>query len=240
MGLKEKLAKRRQDIADRSSGGPFLTFKADAITRIRVLPVGSEVDWAIEIVYFYLGNKIKGYISPKTVGKKCPVMEAYNELSASKKSEDRELAAKFKPQKKYLVPVIKYKDEKGGEVADVGAKLCLLPGGVYQTALDLYLDSEEAGDFTDPESGYDLKIKRTGKGKQDTEYSVIKCKESRLPKEFRIAFKKDPSVFNPEEMVKKLIPKYDDAKAILEEFLSLGPDEDDDKPTPKKKKKRDL
>jgi hypothetical protein len=240
MKLSDKLAQRRKDMAQRSQGGAFLTFK-EGITRIRILPVGDEVDWAVEVVYFYLGEKHKGYISPKTFGKKCPVMDAYNELSSSKDEADRALAAKFRPKKKYFVPVAKYKDEKGTEVEDTGAKLALLPDSAYQMALDLYLDAEEAGDFTDVEKGYDLKIKRTGKGMQDTEYSVIKCKETALPKKFKLLFKKDPSAFNPETLVKALIPSKEEAERIIGEYLSLPAEDDSEaKPKKKKKKKRDL
>jgi hypothetical protein len=224
--LKERLEKKKKELADRSAGGAFLTIK-EGKTRVRHLPVGDEKEFVIEAVYFYLGEKIKGVVSPKTIGKKCAIMEAYNTLSASKKAEDRELAAKFKPQKKYFSPVVVYKDDKGGETFDE-VKMLALTSGLYQDILELFLD-EENGDFTDPQSGYDLKYTRQGKGKQDTKYGVMACKPTALPKKFR------GKEYDPEELIKKIIPTYEETKSMIEDFLSLPPEEEDE---PKKKKEK--
>lgn len=239
--LKERLANQRKALADRSAGGNFMTIK-EGTTRIRHLPAPPEKEFVIEAVYFYLGDKIKGVVSPRTIGKKCAIMEAYELLSKSKKAEEREWATKFKPSKKFFSPAIKYKDEDGKEVdMETGVKMLQLTPGLYQDILDLYLDEKEAGDFTDPVNGYDIKYKRTGKGKQDTEYNIIKCKETKLDVKFTKQFKADPNAYDPEVLIKGMIPTYEETKAKIEEFLSLPPEEDvQDAPekTVKKKKKK--
>jgi hypothetical protein len=233
--LRERLAAKREGLK-RQGPGKFLTIK-EGTTRIRVLPVGEEKDWAMEVVYFYLGvSGNMGVISPKTFDEKCAIMKANTQLTASKKTEDRELAKKFKPQRKWLVAVIKYKDEKGKEIdTELGVKLLLISGGIYQDMLDLYLD-DDSGDFTDPKTGYDLKIKRTGKGKNDTEYTVLRANPSKLDSAFR-------KEVNIEKMVKEITPTYEETKEIINQYFQLPPAEDDEddnkgKKDKKKKKKR--
>lgn len=236
LSLKERLQKRRDDLK-RSGPGKFLTCK-EGITRVRILPVGEETEWAIEVVYFYLGVKDNmAVISPATFGEKCAIMKAYEKLTNSKKEEDRKFAKTFKPGRRFMAPVIKYKDDYGKEVdTEIGVKLLLLTGGMYQEAIDLYLDDDN-GDFTDPINGYDLKVKRTGKGKMDTEYKLLTGKPSKLAKEYR-------GKVDVEKMVRDIIPTYEQTKSIMEEFLNLPERdeeaEEDTKKKPNKKKKKDL
>lgn len=229
--LKERLAKKREEISSRSAGLPYFVIK-EGTTRMRALPVGEEREFAFEATTFYLGQQIGTVISPITFGEKCAVNEAYLELSTSKKEADRNFAKTFKPGKKYFSPHIRYIDDKGLSVdEEAGARLLILTGGTYQMLIDLYLE-EEQGDFTNPLTGYDLKYKRTGKGKMDTEYNVLACKPSKLPKKYR-------KEYDPEAMVKELLPTYKRTKELVEQFLSLPPeDEPEEEKRPLKKKKK--
>lgn len=241
--LKERLAEKRANLGKNSGGYQYFAIK-EGTTRMRHLPVGEEKEFAVEAVFFYLGIEgHMGVVSAATFGKKCAIMNAYNELSQSKDPKDRELAKKFKPQKKYFSPVIKYKDEKGKEIDEEnGVKLLLLTPGMYQELIDLFLDEDEAGDFTDIKTGYDLKYKRTGKGKTDTEYSVFRCNSTPLAKKYA----KD--IYDPEAMLKDgIIPTFKESQEILDKYLNIASttkedDEEEETPRPKKKKKvrRDL
>lgn len=233
--LKDRLAKKRKELE--SKGGNYKFFRIiEGTTRYRGVPVGEEKDWAIEVTVFFLGKDIGYVISPISFGEKCAIMKAYTELNDSKKESDRSFAKTFKPGKKYMTAFYRYKDEKGKEVdEEAGVKPLMLANGQYQEMIDLFLDEEEAGDFTDPINGYDLKFGRTGKTKTDTEYTVRPCKPTKTFKAFR-------KVVDLEEMVKGLTPSYKETKELIEKFLSLPPDDeedDDDKPR-KKKKKKDL
>lgn len=234
LSLREKLEKKRLDLNSKGPG-KFITCK-EGITRIRILPTGAEKEWALEVVYFYLG--VKGnmaLISPATFGEKCAVMEAYNEMSNSKDPKDREFAAQHKPGRRFMAGVIKYKDDGGREIdTEIGVKLILMTGGMYQEAIDLYLDDDN-GDFTDPINGYDLKIKRTGKGKMDTEYKVLTGKPSKLAKEYR-------KEIDLEKMIRDIMPSYKETKILRDDFLNLPPDDEVEEAPKKKakKKKRDL
>lgn len=233
--LMDRLKKKKQELKNRSGGFAWFVVK-EGTTRMRALPVGEETDWACEVVFFYLGRDIGGIISPATFGEKCPVMAKYTKFSKSSDADDRELAKRFKPSTKWIVPHIRYKDEKGKEIDEEnGAKPALLGRGQYQDLLDLYLDDEN-GDFTDPIKGYDIKYKREGKSLTDTEYSLLPCKPTPLAKKYR-------KIYDPIEMAKKLILPYDELKAKLEQFLGGVNDmEEDEKPSKKsskdKKKKK--
>lgn len=227
--LKERLAKKRKDLESRGGNYPFFRVP-EGSTRFRNVPVGEEKDWAIEATVFYLGKDIGYIISPITFGDKCALMKAYNELSSSKDEDDKKFAKRFKPSKKFFTPCYRYKDDKGKEVDEAaGVKLLMLAGGQYQDMIDLFLD-DEAGDFTSRLEGYDLKHKRTGKGMQDTEYTMIACKST---KAFKAYTKED---HDPEEMLRAITPSYKETKEMLESFMNLDPDDDADKDTKKKGK----
>jgi hypothetical protein len=202
----------------------MLFIKADTTVRVRPLPVDENEEFGLEIVTFYLGPEIKGVLSPSTFGLPCALNEKYLKLKASKDPDDQELAkGALKPKKKYVVPVIKYKDLKGAKIDEQsGVKLLQLANSAYQKMVDYSLDSE-AGDFTDPREGYDLKVSRTGSGQFDTEYGVINCKPTPLAKKYN-------KVYDIKELVMKEMPTYEETKEKLVAFM--GEDE------PKKKKKK--
>lgn len=234
LSLRKRLEAQRKELATKGSGGKFFSVK-EGTSRFRPLPVGDEREFAIEATYFFLEGDIKGVISPATFGKKCHIMAAYTELSGSKDETDREMAKKFKPNKKYFMPVIKYKDEKGKEVdAEAGVKLLILTSGQYQELLDYWLDEDEAGDFTDVKNGYDIKFGRTGKGKMDTEYTTLNCKPSPTPKPY------GKKVYDPEAMLKEIAATTDETKTFIEKYLKVSAESgDDDKGERKNRRSRD-
>lgn len=234
--LKERLADQQKDLKSRMGGYKFFMIK-EGKTRMRALPTGEENDFAIEATTFYLGKDLGMVVSPVTFGGKCAIMNGYNSLVNSKKESDRKFAKTFKPSKRFFSPHIRYKDVKGQELdVESGVKLLMLTTGQYNDLIDLFLDEDEAGDFTHPIKGYDIKYIRTGKTKTDTEYSIMRCNPSKLPKQFR---GKD---YDPTAMLKEITPSYSDTKDILNKFTQMEPEaDDDDQPRKKKKKiKKDL
>jgi len=231
--LAEKLAKRRQEIKDRSTGGSVVFIKEGTL-RIRILPAPDEVDWAVETTGFYLGPEVKGVFSADTLGEDCPVLEKYHELRDSSKPGDKEIAKTLTPRTKYLVAALVYEDEKGKEIdTKRSGKLVQIPTGVYNTMIDNFLDPE-MGDFTDPDTGYDFKIKRTGKGKQDTEYTLLPMRPSAIPKDYR-------KEVDPLDIFKESVAlSYDEAESKLAQFLVGSTDEDEDEQpkAPKRRKKK--
>lgn len=236
--MRERLAKQRKELASRGKTN-FIILKEGTL-RVRIMRVEEEKDFGLEATQFYLGATIKGVLSPSTFGLPCAIMEKYQELKDSKKASDKELAKKISPRKRFLVPVIPFRDPKGKEVdTERAGKLMILTSGVYAQIIDHYLDEDDWGDFMDKMEGYDFKITRTGSGQFDTEYSVSPCQKTPYPKEYR------EKLADVEEMVKALLPTYEETQEKLEEFLNTSPDhdeEEEERPVRRKKKKpsRDL
>lgn len=224
---RKKLLRRKKKLKESSGKGAFIFPKPNETIRFRPLPVPEDEEFGMEVIQFYLGQEIKGVISPKSVGEPCALYEKWLELKDSEDEDDKSLASKLSPKKKYIVPVIRKKDKAGLEVdKSTGVRMILLAGGAYQQMVDLFLDPEQ-GDFTHPREGYDIKLTRTGAGQFDTKYSTIPCKPSKTPQEYR-------TIINLKEMLQKALPTYKETKEILNRFLGL--DEDDDRPRKKKKK----
>lgn len=231
---REKMLARKKQLESKGSGNG-LVFPKEGTLRIRLKSPGDDKELGIEVIQFYIPGA-GGVISPATFDEPCPFMEKYEELKNSHDEDDKELAKKLIPRKRYVIGGIIYDDDKGTKIAYDGQnKGVLIAGSVYQDIIDLYLDEDEAGDMTDPVSGYDIKITRTGSGKFDTSYSVRNCKSSKLDKKYR-------SELDLEKIVRNQIKSYDELEEELNKFLNESPgDESDDetpKKTTKKKKKR--
>ena len=229
----EKLAKKRKELADRSSGkGGKLIFMKEGTYRVRILNPGKDKDFILEVPYFYPSKDMGGFISPSAFGLPCPWKEKYDELNGKGASQsDKEMAKKMGLKKKPVAPVILYKDDRGKEIdEEKSGRLILLTNGLHQQIIDHFLDPEW-GDFTDPDEGYDFKITRTGKGQFDTEYSLSPCKNT------KISDKKFRKQVDLEEIVKANLESYDELETKLAEFMASASPEDDDSHSEERPKK---
>lgn len=225
---REKMLARKKKLEEKGSGNGLI-FPKEGTLRMRIKSPGDDQELGMEVVQFYIPG-VGGVISPATFDEPCPFMEKYEELKQSKDEDDKELAKRLIPRRRYVIGGIIYKDDKGTGVDYEGQNRgVLIAGAVYQDIIDLYLDEDEAGDMTDPVTGYDIKITRSGSGKFDTTYSVRQCKPSKLDKKYR-------SELDLEKIVRDQIKSYDELEEELNKFLNESPDdaEEDD---PKKKKK---
>ena len=225
---REKMLARKKKLEEKGSGNGLI-FPKEGTLRMRIKSPGDDQELGMEVVQFYIPG-VGGVISPATFDEPCPFMEKYEELKQSKDEDDKELAKRLIPRRRYVIGGIIYKDDKGNGVDYEGQNRgVLIAGAVYQDIIDLYLDEDEAGDMTDPVTGYDIKITRSGSGKFDTTYSVRQCKPSKLDKKYR-------SELDLEKIVRDQIKPYDELEEELNKFLNESPDDDEDD-VPKKKKK---
>lgn len=225
---REKMLARKKELEKKGSGNGLI-FPKEGTLRIRIKSPGDDQELGMEVVQFYIPG-VGGVISPATFDEPCPFMEKYEELKQSKDEDDKELAKRLIPRRRYVIGGIIYKDDKGTGVDYEGQNRgVLIAGAVYQDIIDLYLDEDEAGDMTDPVTGYDIKITRSGAGKFDTTYSVRQCKPSKLDKKYR-------SDLDLEKIVRDQIKPYDELEEELNKFLNEAPDDEEDD-APKKKKK---
>lgn len=232
MTTKEKMLERKKKLQEKGSGGGFV-FPKEGITRVRMKSPGDDKELGLEIIQFYPNPEIGGIISPATFDEPCPWMEKYQELKSSKDEADKELAKRLIPRRKYVIGGIVYEDEKGTKPDYGGSdKGVLIASGVYQDIIDLYLDEDDYGDMTDPIHGYDIKIQRSGSGKNDTTYSVRPCKPTKLDKKLQ-------GTIDLEGIVREQIKSYDELEDLLKKFLNeSGDDEEDDLGEDKPKKKK--
>ena len=228
--VREKLLARKKKLAEKGTGNGFV-FPKNGTTRIRIVSAGANEEFGTEIVRFYLGDH--SVYSPATFGEPCPFMEKYDELKNSKDEDDKKLAKKLVPSRRFAVAALVYKDDKGKELDyDSKPRLVLVPSSVYQDIIELYLDEDEAGDMTDPKNGYDIKIERSGSGQFDTSYSVRQCKPTKVEKDLL-------KPVDLESMVRTQIKSYEELEEELDKFLNNREDDDeeDDYEKPKKKDK---
>lgn len=233
---REKMLERKKKLTEKISKGSLI-FPKEGTMRVRLLSQGPDKELGVEVIQFY-SQKTGGIISPASFGDPCPFMEKFKELKNSSNEDDQELAKLLTPRRRYVIGGTIYKDEKGKEIdEDKIGKPILIPSSVYQDIIDLYLDEDDWGDMTDPDSGYDIKITRSGKGKMDTTYSVTACPKGKNPKS------KFLPTLDLEEMLKNDIPSYDELEEKLNDFLNGSSDEEQDEDEveekPKKKKDKD-
>lgn len=228
--IKEKLLARKKKLAEKGTSSVFI-FPKNGTTRVRILSAGPDNEPAIEMVRFYVnGHSI---FSPATFEEPCPFMEEYKRLKDSRDEDDKKLAKKMVPSRRYVLACIIFKDAKGQEMDYNGEpRLLMVPSSVYQDIIEYWLDEDEAGDMTDPKTGYDIKIERSGSGQFDTTYSVRACKPTKINKSFL-------KTVNLEEMVRKEIKSYEELEDELREFLNSSPSDDEDEEPVKNKKSDD-
>lgn len=228
---REKMLARKKQLETKGAGSGFV-FPKEGTTRVRIKSQGDDKELGLELIQFYLEGE-GGIISPATFDEPCPFMEKYNELRNSKDDDDKELAKLLVPRRRYVIGGIVFEDDKGSKVGYDGQdKAVLIPRAVYQDIIDLYLDEDEAGDMTDPISGYDIKITRSGSGKFDTTYSARACKSTKLDQKYR-------GEVDLEGIVRSQIKSYDELEETLNKFLREDHSTDDEESEKPKKEKKD-
>ena len=231
MSTRERMLARKKQLSEKNSNHGII-FPKEGTMRVRLMSQGPDQELGLEVIQFYLGQKIGGVISPATFDEPCPIMEKYRELKNSSDEDDQQVAKLLVPRRRYIIGGTIYKDEKGKEVdPDKVCKPILVPSSVYQSIIDLYLDEDDWGDMTDPEEGYDIKITRSGKGKMDTSYAVIGCPGKKaLPSQF-------VKEMDLSKIIHSQVKPYDELEEILNEYLQTSPAGDDETPVVKKKRR---
>lgn len=224
---------RKKKLAEKGSGGSMFYISKPGSYRMRSVPVEEDMENGLEVIQFYLGPEIKGVISPASLGQPCALEEHYQSLVDSDDEDDKETASNMGRRMRYVMPHFKYKDSKGKEPDfDAGVRLLLMTNGQYQDWIDYFLE-EEIGDPSDPVNGFDIKYKREGSGKFDTEYSLLNCKPTKCHKKFAKAV-------NPEDMLAKVLPSYDETQDYLNKFIGDDDDSDEEHDDLMEKKKKKL
>lgn len=198
------LSKGRKDVLWKSEPGEYT---------VRLLPWKNNDGQPFKERWFYYNIGQGSILAPNQFGKNDPIQELINKLHASGKKDDKELAKKLYPKMRAFAPVI----VRGQE--EKGVMLWSMSKGVYARLLEFFLDSD-IGDITDPNEGFDLKvkiIKQPGKMYADTVVDPAR-KQSKLAESEDKTTSLLNSVPDIDELYK--LKSYEDIKKQLESWLA--------------------
>lgn len=184
--------------------------------KVRILPWKGLKDGEVFIdrQFYYLGNE-RGFLAPKQFGKPDPIADLVKKLYASNKPDDRLLAKSLLPKvRSYAAVIVRGEEDKGVQIWSFG-KI------VYGRLLSFFVD-EEIGDYTHPETGFDLKVTITqqpGKQFQDTAVDPAR-RPSKLSDSAENSKKWLENLPNIDEMFKQKTTA--EVELILNNYLSGG------------------
>lgn len=114
------------------------------------------------------------FVCPRNeVKRPCPICNQADRLKTTKNPADRNRASELFAKRRVYANVINRESPELGPVI-------LSFGKTVHEALISLRDDKEFGDFTHPETGYDIIIERKGTGKNDTKYTVRGARTSKL------------------------------------------------------------
>jgi gp32 DNA binding protein like len=148
-------------------------------TTFRVLPPYKPDGGFYEVVRWHweVGPERKGMLCRQSFGEPCYLCEKYRELAASNDRQDQDEAERIAAKTRYLANVIVL-----GEEAQ-GVQVIELKERMAKVLVELALDPE-VGNFTDPVTGRNASLEKTGSGLK-TRYSEprIAANPSPIPSE---------------------------------------------------------
>jgi len=105
----------------------------------------------------------------------CPACMYAEQKKATGNQADSDAAYELFPKRRvYAVVINREEPEKGPQVLGFGKV-------VHEALVKIRKDADAGGDFTNPETGFDIIIERQGTGVKDTEYTVMPArKQSKL------------------------------------------------------------
>jgi hypothetical protein len=193
---------------------------------IRVVPskYNSEMPFTEMLFYYGIGKKMMP--SLKNWGEKDPIAEFAKQLRKGDDKEGWRLAKKLDPKMRIFCPIIvRGEEEKGVRLWQFGVE-------IYQTFLQLAVD-EEVGDFTDVENGRDIKLVTVGPEVTKNEYNKTTISPSMKSTPLSNKSEEMESWLNEQPNVKEMFKpfSYDEMKAALQEYLTVGEDNNDEETT---------
>jgi hypothetical protein len=141
--------------------------------RIRILPTKDGSSPFVEVWYHEIqvnGQWVKLYDPEKNDNERSPLTEVYNELIATGKKEDKDLAGQYRSRLFYIVKVIDRDNEQDG-VKFWRFKHNYKQEGILDKIIPIW---KAKGDITDPDNGRDLILELTkAKTPKGATYTVI-------------------------------------------------------------------
>lgn len=165
-------AEEEQKQLDSEGGGEFYKIKVGRnVVRFMPPPIGQKSPFVVSYQHYVDVPGAQGpvtFVCPRMMQKKpCPACQKAEELRRSGNPADAEFASRLTPRRRVFANVIDRKEpDKGVQIIAFGKQ-------IHEQLVALRKDADAGGDYTDPETGFDLVIERTGTGRLDTEYKVF-------------------------------------------------------------------
>lgn len=210
-------AKAEQEEAEKFSGGtPFFKFKPGKnLLRFLPPPLGKKSPMK-RVMTHGINLPNGGFVSiacARLEAKQpCIICQRADQLRSSHNPADQDKAKDlFAKPRIYANAIDREHPEDGPQVVAFGKQ-------IHEALLALRNDPDAGGDFTNPETGFDIVIERKGTGKNDTEYKVFAArKASPLGDLNWIEQQSNLDVFGkiltPEEIRAKVSPKAAEQEA---------------------------
>lgn len=212
---KEMLARINKRKADREAKKTNAKLE-EGTTEFRLMPAfNEEGDWCASGFFHYGFSDI--ILCPTTFGEEeaCPVCELVSDLWKGT-DDDKEEAKRLGRKMRYFINIMPIACKKpDDEVVNYEPKVKIL-GTTEAMVVKLaeHMGSEDYGDITDPKTGRNIRIKRTGTGKNSTRYGdpIPRPNPSEVPN-FEELSKTIPDLI---EYVHKSKKTYEEIQNILE------------------------
>lgn len=141
-------------------------------SQVRVLPPHPTSDsWFVRVYEHWVDN---GTVPcPRQFNRECPICEEGETLYNSGVESQISVAKELRPREAFYYNVVVFSTQDGKVSPKNGVVVMKSGVKVYRQLKDL--DNDEAGgwgDMTNVNTGFDVRITRSGEGKNDTEYRV--------------------------------------------------------------------
>lgn len=228
---KSKLKTIAKEIKDRQNLDGIVTQRdIDEVMDFRIAPPTDSLEgsFALEAVIIWLDGK--KFVSPKTFGEDCPIVDTVNE---AKNSNDPELHAilesknskgmkKLQIKKEYWCPILVLELENEDEGVEGGFKIKDNEWKIFQFSSQIFtgITDQIIGRFakkdpTDMEDGQPFFITKQGKG-INTKYTVQITPEVYDMSEFKKLYDNIPDVY---EMAQKMVKDKTTMQSAIDIFL---------------------
>lgn len=149
------------------------------------------------------GGRLVVFACPShETNKPCPVCVSANKLRESPNPADQDRARDLFAHRRVLANVVNRAEEEAGvQILSFGKQ-------IHEALIELRKNIDWGGDFTHPENGFDITIKRTGASFKDTKYTVTPKRPSPLGNmewiTQQIDLEQQVYILTPEEIMAKV------------------------------------
>lgn len=169
----------REEQENQNTGAEFMKLEVGRnVVRILPPPLGKKSPFRVVWTHYFTPPGAQTSISfacpAREAQKPCPMCDTADRLKASGNPADHERAKAFFARRRVYANVI----NRGNP--ETGVQILGFGKSIHDDLIALRKNPDWGGDFTHPETGFDIVIERKGTTKNDTEYKVYPKKQSPL------------------------------------------------------------